>query len=189
MKQNLTPNEINLYYEELQSKLTDSRQSKGKRHELALVLTTMLLAILRSVGKLNVSVIHRQMCREHDLIMISLGLKRRKVVSDTQFRRILSGVDYQTYNELNDAHFGVSITEVSGEWKAVDGKEMRGNIDGLSGKKRGENVVSMVSHEDKLSQIVGFYHGHKESEKTVVRAYFHSKTVLYGSYSRNVGPI
>ncbi len=183
MKQNLTPNEINLYYEELQSKLTDSRQFKGKRHELALVLTTMLLAILRSVGKLNVSVIHRQMCREHDLIIISLGLKRRKVVSDTQFRRILSSVDYQTYNELNDAHFGVSITEVSGEWKAIDGKEMRGNIDGLSGRKRGENVVRMVSHEDKLSQIVGFYHGHKESEKTVVRAYFHSKTVLYGSYS------
>lgn len=46
MKQNLSPNEINLYYEELQSKLNDSGQSKGKRHELALVLTTMLLAIL-----------------------------------------------------------------------------------------------------------------------------------------------
>lgn len=78
MKQNLSPNEINLYYEELQSKLNDSGQSKGKRHELALVLTTMLLAILRSVGKLNVSVIHRQMCREHELIVSCLGLKRRK---------------------------------------------------------------------------------------------------------------
>lgn len=131
MKQNLTPNEINLYYEELQSKLNDSRQSKGKRHELALVLTTMLLAILRSVGKLNVSVIDRQMCREHELMVSCLGLKRRKVVSDTQFRRILSGVDYQTYNELNDAHFGISITEISGEWKAIDGKELSGNIDGL----------------------------------------------------------
>jgi hypothetical protein len=183
MKQNLTPNEINLYYEELQSKLSDNRQSKGKRHELALVLTTMFLAILRSVGKLNVSVIHRQMCREHDLIVTYLGLKRRKVVSNTQFRRILSGVDYQTYNKLNDAHFGVSITEILGEWKAIDGKELRGNIDGLSGKKRGENVVRMVSHEDKQSEILGFYNGHKESEKTVVSAYFHGKTVLSGSYS------
>lgn len=63
-----------------------------------------------------------------------LRSKRRKVVSDTQFRRILSGVDYQTYNELNAAHFWVSITEISGEWKAIDGKELRGNIDGLSGK-------------------------------------------------------
>ena len=78
MKQNLTPNEINLYYEELQSKLNNSRQSKGKRYELALVLKTMLLAILRSVGKLNVSVIHRQMYREHQLIVSCLGLKGEK---------------------------------------------------------------------------------------------------------------
>lgn len=32
-------------------------------------------------------------------------------------------------------------------------------------------MVRMVSHEDKLSQMLGFYHGHKESEKITVRAY------------------
>ena len=58
-----------------------------------------------------------------------------------------------------------------------------GNIDGLSGKKRGENVVRMVSHEDKKSEIIGFYAGDKESEKTVVTAYFEQKQALNGSYS------
>lgn len=42
-----------------------------------------------------------------------------------------SGVDYQLYNELNNAHFWVSITEISGEWKVMDVKELRENIDGL----------------------------------------------------------
>jgi|GEM_PF-2855917 hypothetical protein len=44
-----------------------------KRHELSLVLTTMLLAIFRLVETLNLSVIHRQMVREHEFLVSSLG--------------------------------------------------------------------------------------------------------------------
>lgn len=178
-----TENEITLYYQELQKHLPDQRNGKGKRHELALILTTMLLSILRSVGNLNVSVIHRQMGREHENILSILGLKRRKLISDSQFRRVLNSIDYQSYNDLNDRYFGVSIVETLGEWKAVDGKELRGNIDGLSGQKRGENVVKMVSHEDKSSQILGFYNGRKDSEKTIVQDYFRGQETLSSSYS------
>lgn len=115
----------------------------------------MLLAILRSVGNLNVSVIHRQMRCEHEGMLSILGLRKRKFISDSQFRRILNSIDYQSYNALNDRYFGVSVAETSGEWKAVNGKELRGNIgrrsvDGLSRQKPGENVVKMVSHEDKI---------------------------------------
>jgi DDE_Tnp_1-associated len=183
MEQSPTANEITLYYQELQNHLSDPRQDKGKRHELALILTTLLLAILRSVGNLKVSVIHRQMKREHEGVLSLLGLKKRKFISDSQFRRVLNSIDYQSYNALNDAYFGVSIVETSGEWKAIDGKELRGNIDGLMGQKRGENVVKMVSHEDKSSQILGFYNGRKESEKTIVENYFRGQEILLNSYS------
>jgi hypothetical protein len=91
----------------------------------------MLLAMLRSVGKLNISVIHRQMRREHEYILSSLGKKPCKLVSDPQFRRILSQVDERVYHQVNDEYFGVSLREESGHWQAIDGKELRGNIDGL----------------------------------------------------------
>jgi hypothetical protein len=167
MEQSPIVNEITLYYQELQNHLSDIRNDKGKRHELALILTTVLLGILRSVGKLKVSVIHHQKRREHEGILSILGLKMRKFISDSQFRRVLNSIDYQSYNALNDCYFGHLIVETSGEWKAVNGKELRGNIDRLSGQRRSENVVKMVSYEDKNSQILGFYNGRKESEKTI----------------------
>ncbi|MDZ7935171.1 MAG: ISAs1 family transposase [Emticicia sp.] len=183
MKQTITCDEIKSYYEELKEKLEDTRKARGIRHDLALVLTTMMLSILRSVGTLNVSVIHRQMGREHEAILKALGLKRKKMVSDVQFRRILSSVNYANYNALNLAYFNKEFIEKDGEWLAIDGKELRGNIDGVSGKKRGENIVKMVSHEDKNSKVLGFYHGAKESEKTVVKGYFQEKKLINGSFT------
>ena len=85
----------------------------------------MMLSILRSVGKLNVSVIHRQMKREYHEVVKILGLNSKTVVSDPQFRRILAGVDYQAYNEVNIDYFNKEIVEQSGEWQAIDGKELR----------------------------------------------------------------
>lgn len=125
MKPTITESEVKLYFTELQTKLTDSRNPKGVRHDLALVLTTMMLSILRSVGKLNVSVIHRQMKREYHEVVKILGLNSKTVVSDPQFRRILAGVDYQAYNEVNIDYFNKEIVEQSGEWQAIDGKELR----------------------------------------------------------------
>jgi predicted transposase YbfD/YdcC len=184
MKQNLTGIEIKQYYQELQRYAMDGRNPKGKRHELALVLTTMVIATLRVVGALNVSAIYRQMCREHVDVVGYLGLGKRKMVSDSQFRRLLKVVDYTVFNSVNDRYFNVCITESAGLWKAIDGKELRGSIDGVSGQKRGENVVRMVSHTEKTSQILGFYHGQKESEKTIVRDFFTHQTDLKGaSYS------
>jgi hypothetical protein len=104
-------------------------------------------------------------------------------VSDPQFRRILSQVDERVYHQVNDEYFGVSLREESGHWQAIDGKELRGNIDGLLGQKRAENVVRVVSHINNESPIVGFYHGDKESEKTIVHQHFEHQTELSGSYS------
>ena len=41
----------------------------------------------------------------------------------------------------------------------------------------------MVSHEDLESQIMGFYQGNKESEKTIVQQYFNQQDTLASAYS------
>ncbi len=148
----------------------------------------MLIALLRSGKRLNISSIHRWMQREHAQLVAETGLlaiegKKGKPISDVQLRRILSGLDYSLYNQINQAYFGAAVCVSEGLFQAIDGKELQGSIDGLKGEKRGENVVRAVSHQDLQSQIIGFYQGNKESEKTVVKNYFDQQTTLSGGYS------
>lgn len=168
--------------------MPDKRDNRGKRHNLAFVLTAMLIALLRSGKRLNISSIHRWMAREHDNLVAQTGVlatagKSVKSISDVQLRRILSSLDYGCYNQVNAQYFGKAVSVRDGFWQAVDGKELKGSIDKLKGEKRGENVVRAVSHQDLQSQIMGFYQGSKESEKTVVKHYFDKQTTLCGGFT------
>ena len=127
--------------------------------------------------------IHRRMGKEHELMVNDTAFRAKKCVSYVQLGRILGGIDYQSLNEINAHYFDIQTEQIEGLWLAVDGKELRGTIDGVSGEKRGENVVKMVSHEDLESQIIGFYSGNKESEKTIVQQYFKGQDVLTNAYS------
>lgn len=129
------------------------------------------------------------MQKEHQGLCEELGYANRSPISDSQLRRLLAGVDYQAYNGLNNAYFGIELREHPRAWQAVDGKELRGSIDGVAGEKRGENLVHLVSHQHSQSEIIGFYSGNKESEKTVVKAYFAQQQHLTQAYSRIGGPI
>jgi len=141
------------------------------------------MAILRSMGKVDIASLHRWMVKEHPQMVLDTGYQSRRCISDTQLRRVLSSLDYELFNKLNERYFGAGILEVPGGWRAVDGKELRGNIDGVAGEKRGENLVRLVDHEDSQSSVMGFYHGAKASEKTVVKDYFSAQTTLNGCYS------
>jgi len=66
-------NEIRNYYEELKNKLPDNRDNRGKRHVLAFVILSFFLAILRSSSKLNYSIIHRIMQRNHEFFKNQVG--------------------------------------------------------------------------------------------------------------------
>ncbi len=185
-----TTNEIKSYFEYLQMHLADKRDNRGKRHNLAYVLTSFLWAVLRSGTQVDVASIQRRMVKEHEELSAMVAHPSKQSISDAQLRRVLAGVDYQSYNQLNQAYFGVSLSEsapvvanLPRKWQAIDGKELRGTIDGGSGQKRGENVVRMVSHTDSQSEIIGFYQGDKESEKTVVKAYFSQQPTLTAAYS------
>lgn len=114
--------------------------------------------------------LHRWLVREHPWLVEQTGLVSDKAISHSQLRRLLAELDYTRYNELTSDFFGWS-EQVGGVWRSVDGKELRGSIDGVSGHKRGEVLVRLVGHEDALAEVLGFYQGHKESERTLVEAY------------------
>ncbi|WP_169578073.1 ISAs1 family transposase [Rudanella lutea] len=155
----------------MQNHLPDSRDNRGKRHDLAFVLTGLLWALLRSGGQLSLSKLHRWLVREHDWLVKQTGQASRKPISDPQLRRVLAGLDYTCYNTLNAQFFNWSQTQ-TGVWYSVDGKELRGSIDSVGGQKRGQAIVQLVCHEDSQAQLMGYYEGDKESERKVVAAYF-----------------
>jgi predicted transposase YbfD/YdcC len=163
-------------FKQLQASLPDNRDNRGKRHNLAFVLTGLLWALLRSGGHLSISRLHRWMGREHTWLVDQTGHHSPKPISDAQLRRLLAGLSYERYNTFNDRYFGWSSSE-NGVWYSVDGKELRGSIDGVSGQKRGENIVRLVGHEDAQAHILGFYSGLKESERAVVETYFEQQPV------------
>jgi len=141
------------------------------------------MAILPITGHVDLSCIHRRMVKEHELMVKDTGYKAHRYISYVQLGRILDSLDYEVFNKLNDAYFEVNIEQTADDWYAVDGKELRGNIDAVSGEKRGENIVKSVSHQDFNSQVIGFYHGSKDSEKTVVQAYFSTQESIESAYS------
>ena len=78
----ITPpkNEIKCYYEHLQACLLDSRDNRGKRHELAFIIVLFSWSILRSVGQLSLSSIHRKMLYFHDDLALECGSSSDKCI-------------------------------------------------------------------------------------------------------------
>lgn len=73
----------------------------------------------------------------------------------------------EIFSKLHFDFFGIELNSECKKWFSSDGKELRGSI--LSGDKRGEAVVQMVSHEQRVTYAESFYNGKKESEIPCVR--------------------
>lgn len=73
--------QVKEYFQELQKNLSDSRDKRGQRHNLAFVLTSFLMAILRTTRRLDLSCIHRRMVKEHDLMVQDTSYKAHRCIS------------------------------------------------------------------------------------------------------------
>lgn len=166
-----------------QAELEDQRDTRGKRHDLGFVVLSFFLSILESTGKVSRQKIHRQMQRQHQRYQNFTGFKQDKCISYTQLGRILQDLDYVNLNQVFEHYFGCGIIEESGEWYAIDGKELRGSIDKALGSKRGENVILKVNHQTKGSELIGWYHGQKEGEKTQVHQYLSTQVKSGAKYT------
>ena len=116
------------------------------------------------------------MKRFHDELKDLVNAVSQKSISRTQLTRILNTLDYNEFNQLNQEFFGIEISK--NEWNAIDGKELRGSIDGVAGEKRGESIVLSVCHKSKLKIVLGYYSGKKDSEKIIVENFFDEYTDL-----------
>ena len=79
----------------------------------------------------------------------------------------LKKTNVEIFSKLHFYFFGIELNSECKKWFSSDGKELRGSI--LSGDKRGEAVVQMVSHEQRVTYAESFYNGKKESEIPCVR--------------------
>lgn len=77
-------------------------------------------------------------------------------------------VDVEIFSQLVISFFGIKLNNHQKEWFASDGKELRGSI--LKGDTRGEAVVQVVGHKNRIVYKQGFYNGKKESERPSVSA-------------------
>lgn len=75
-------------------------------------------------------------------------------------------VDVVIFSELVISFFGINLSDNQKDWFATDGKELRGSI--LKGNTRGEAVVQVVGHKNRMVYKQGFYNGRKESERPCV---------------------
>ncbi len=157
------------YYEYLQANLPDRRDNRGKRHNLHFVLCAVLLATMS--GMVLISEIHRFLVRHHRCLCFLLDVEESRAVSDVQLRRLLALVDEQAYQQFHARYFGWQVCLVpTDSWVSFDGKELRGNIDGVSGQTRGLCLVRPLVQGSSMSLPGLFYHGAKDSEIICVRA-------------------
>jgi len=155
------------FFEKLQSiEGLDLRDNRGKRHDLAVVLVGVVLALLSNRDG-NLSSIQRHLKNHYEKLVAHLGVEQQRAVSRAQLPLILGAVSVTIFDNLLFAHYGIKLNEAEREWFAIDGKELRGSIE--SGAKRGAAVVQAVSHIEQQVVAQDYYAGDKESEVPIVR--------------------
>jgi len=153
----------------------DLRDNRGKRHELAIILIGVALAVLSNRDGC-LSSIHRHLVNHYEATVSALGVEKQRPVWRSQLPRILEKVSVAVFDSLIFSHFGISLNEQERKWLAIDGKELRGSI--ASGEKRGEVVVQVVAHKNGNTIAQSYYCGTKESEVPTVRKLLESRELL-----------
>lgn len=155
------------FFEKLQSvEGLDLRDNRGKRHDLAVVLVGVMIALLSNRDG-NLSSIHRHLKNHYEKLVAHLGVQRQTAVSRSQLPLILGAVSVSVFERLLFENYGIELNEAEKKWFAIDGKELRGSIE--TGNKRGEAVVQAVLHSSRQVAAQDYYSGEKESEVPVVR--------------------
>ena len=124
------------FFEKLQSvEGLDLRDNRGKRHDLAVVLVGVMIALLSNRDG-NLSSIRRHLKNHYEKLVAHLGVEKQQPVSRAQLPLILGRVSVSVFDRMLFAHYGINLNEAEQAWFAIDGKELRGSIE--SGSKRGE---------------------------------------------------
>ena len=146
--------------------LPDPRDNRGKRHDLAFILTAVVLAIM--AGRSKLSSMHRYICNKIDWLREITELPEAIIISRAHLPRLLNRVDWESLNEMIQTHFGFTIScNSDDEWVAIDGKTLRGTTN--ASDKQGEKIVLAVTHKTRRNLAQCSMRGPKSGEVSVVR--------------------
>lgn len=147
------------------SQIRDERDNRGKHHDLSFIITAVILAIL--CGRSKTSSIHRFIENRINWLRVITCIKQAKVISRAHLPRLIDQVNWTSLDQIIQQHFGQHLLppHVDKEWKAVDGKALRGTL--KSGEK--EAIIHVVSHDSRTEITQCRQSGEKSSEITVVR--------------------
>ena len=155
------------FFEKLQNeKGLDLRDNRGKRHDLAVVLIGVVLALLSNRDG-NLSSIQRYLENHYERLVTCLGVAKKSPVSRSQLPNMLAAVSVTVFDRMLFENYGIKLNELEQKWFAIDGKELRGSIE--KDCKRGEAIVQAVSHDHLEVVAQNYYAGEKESEVGAVR--------------------
>lgn len=155
------------HFIDLLKNISDPRDNRGKRHELAFVLAVTTMAILS--GKNYVSEIHRYICNKIEWLQKIFDRPDVKPVSRAQLPRIIAIVDWEELNAIIEDFFGVTVENTNGEWIAIDGKVLRGTITDNDNAHENEQITIAIRHKSQEILFQRKMSGAKSSEVVEVR--------------------
>ena len=146
--------------------LTDPRDNRGKKIDLAFTIGAAALAIMS--GRSKLSSIHRYVGNKADWLREVTQKPKARLVSRAHFPRLLAIVPLDELNDIVETHFGVRLTiNDQDEWTAIDSKTLRGTTS--ANDKQGERTLLAVAHRKRNIQAQRPMSGPKSSEITVAR--------------------
>jgi predicted transposase YbfD/YdcC len=159
------PNQAATFIKDL-GNLSDPRDNRGKRLDLAFTVGSAALGILS--GRSKVSSIHRYMENRADWIRKTIEKPKAKIVSRAHLPRMLKIVDLAELNDIVEIHFGVRLeVDDRDEWSAIDGKTLRGTTNAKN--KQGERTLLATTHTERNILAQRPMSGPKSSEITAAR--------------------
>ena len=150
------------------SELEDHRTAEGRRHSLTLVLVIAIMGAVsgcdgyRSLGDFS---------KRHKMALIeAFGLKRWRVPSYSTIRRVIMGLDIESFSDLFFRWAKTQAPIERSEWLSVDGKSIKGTVSHAQDVLQNfVSVVGVFRSQKGLSLHSGTFHSKKESEIVVVR--------------------
>jgi predicted transposase YbfD/YdcC len=169
----LTKNELKINIGETEQKfihalkkLPDTRDNRGKRHSLVILIVTVVFATL--VSRSKVSSIHRYMDNKIQWLREITGIHDAKVISRAHLPRMLAKLDWVALSVVINDCYGEQVKAlILDEWISADGKVLRGTL--KSGEKQA--IIHAVSHESRIDVAQACQAGDKSSEITVMREF------------------
>lgn len=153
----------------------DNRDNRGKKHDIALVLSGLTCALC--VGRDgSLSRLHRHMVNQFAALCLATATPQTRAISRAQLPLVLAKVKLDLFAKLLFEWFDIDLLALKSDWLSVDGKDLRGSIQ--PGQTRGDARVSVVAQADEAVVGQAYYRGSKESEKVVARQLLADKNLL-----------